>query len=115
LAVREALLQNPVALRRVLALILHEKVRSESLAIRHEANGITLHASSEGFKSAAFDRLREKREKLDPFSKEHIVEDVEAYEQLEKLPAAKLNALIDHLIVDCITSHLQRQTTLVKL
>jgi len=115
LAVREALLESPVALRRVLALILHEKVRSESLAIRHEANAITLHASSDGFKSSAFDRLREKREKLDPFSKQHYVEDVKAYEQFAKLPAAKLNSLIDHLIVDCITSHLQREMPLVKL
>jgi len=115
LAVREALLENPATLRRVLALILHEKVRSESIAIRHEANAITLHASSEGFKAAAFDRLREKREKLDPFSKQLHVEDGKAYEQLAKLPAAKLNALIDHLIVDCITSHLQRETALVKL
>lgn len=114
LAVREALLQNPVALRRVLALILHEKIRSESLAIRHETNGITLHASSEGFKSAAFDRLREKREKLDPFSKQHYVEDRKAYQELARLPAAKLNALIDYLIVDCITTHLQRKTALVK-
>ena len=114
LAVREALIQNPATLRRVLAMILHEKVRSESLAIRHEANGITLHASSEGFKSAAFDRLREKREKLDPFSKQHHVEDGKAYEQLAGLPAAKINALIDHLIVDCITADLQRETTLVK-
>jgi len=114
LAVREALLQNPAALRRVLALILHEKVRSEALAIRHEANGITLHASSEGFKSSALDRLREKREKLDPFSKQHYVEDEKAYEQLAKLPAAKLDALIEHLIVDCITAHLQRETALVR-
>lgn len=114
LAVREALLQNPVTLRRVLALILHEKVRSESLAIRHEANGITLHASNEGFKSAAFDRLREKREKFDPFSKQPYVADEKAYEQVAKLSAANLNALIDHLIVDCITAHLQRETALVK-
>ena len=39
LGVRQALLGNTVARRRVLALLLHEKVRSEALAIRHDANG----------------------------------------------------------------------------
>jgi ParB family chromosome partitioning protein len=113
LAVREALLASAPARRRVLALILHEKVRSEALAVRHDANGITLSATREGFSSAAFDRLQEKRSKLDPFQKEHSVEDASAYERLSKLSAAKLDALIDILIVECITAHLQRRTELV--
>lgn len=113
LAVREALLNDVPARKRVLALILHEKVRSEALAVRHEINGTTLHAMSDGFSSGAFDRLREKRTKLDPFRKEHSVEDVHAYEALEKLSASKLDALIDLLVVDCITAHMQRRTDLV--
>jgi ParB family chromosome partitioning protein len=113
LAVREALLKDSSARKRVLALILHEKVRSESLAVRHEANAITLHASSDGFSSSAFDRQREKRAKLDPFEKEHFVEDRKGYEQLGKLSVSKVDALIDLLVVECVTAHMQRQTELV--
>ena len=112
-AVREALLKHTAARKRLLALILHEKVRSEALAVRHDANGTTLHASSEGFRSPAFDRLREKRAKLDPLEKQHFVEDREAYEQLEKLQASKLDTLIDLLVVECVTAHMQRPTDLV--
>jgi ParB/RepB/Spo0J family partition protein len=113
LAVREALLSSAAARKRVLALILHEKVRSEALAVRHEANGITLNAGSDGFSSPAFARLKERRAKLDPFQSEHVVEDRQGYEHVGMLSAAKLDALFDLLIVDCITAHMQRRTDLV--
>jgi ParB family chromosome partitioning protein len=114
LAVREALLKNNSARRRVLALILHDKVRSEALSIRTEPNGTTLHASrGDGFSSSAFDGLKEKRAKLDPFADEQFVEDRKGYEQLGKLSGAKLEKLIDLLVVDCITAHMQRRTELV--
>lgn len=113
LAVREALLKNVGARRRVLTLILHETVRSEALAVRHEPNGTTLHAASDGFVSPAFDRLRASRAKLDPFEKEHFVDDVHGYERLQKVSDSKLNALIDALIVDLMTAHMQRRTELV--
>lgn len=114
LVVREALLKNDAARKRVLALILHEKVRSEALAVRHEANGTTLHAEKgEGFTSPAFDRLREMRAKFDPFLKEHFVEELAGYEQIAKLKPAKLDELIELLIVECVTAHLQRPTELV--
>jgi ParB family chromosome partitioning protein len=114
LAVREALFKNNSARRRVLALILHDKVRSEALSIRTEPNGTTLHASQgDGFSSSAFDGLNEKRAKLDPFAGEHIVEDWKGYEQLGKLSGAKLEKLIGLLVVECITAHMQRQTELV--
>lgn len=113
LGVREALLKNASARMRILALILHEKVRSEALTVRHEPNGTTLHATSEGFSSEAFDRLREKRAKLDPFHNQYVIEDWQGYEQVGKLSASKINALIDLLIADCVTAHMQRQTRLV--
>jgi len=113
LAVREALLKNSTARKRILALVLHEKVRSEALAVRHEANGTTLHATSDGFSSAAFDELREKRVKLDPFEKQHFIEDVRAYDEIGELSAPKLEALTDLLVVDLITAHTQRRTELV--
>jgi hypothetical protein len=94
-------------------LILHEKLRSEALAVRRDPNGTTLHASSDGFSSPPFDRLRERRAKLDPFHKQHFVEDRQGYEQFGNLSNSKLDALIDLLTVECITAHLQRQTELV--
>lgn len=114
LVVREALLSNATARKRVLAMILHDKVRSEALAVRHEANGTTLHAEQgEGFSSPAFDRLKQKRAKLDPFADQFHVDDQLAYQQLGKMKPGKLDALVDLLIVDCLTAHLQRPTELV--
>jgi hypothetical protein len=116
LAVREALLNDDKARRRVLALILHDKVHSEALAMRHEANGTTLHAThGETFASAAFDRLAKLRAKVDPFAGEPYVEDATGYAKLCDLSPAKLDALIDLLIVEQITAHLQRKTELVHL
>jgi ParB family chromosome partitioning protein len=113
IAVREALLKNRPALKRVLALILHEKVRSDALSVRHDANGTTLHATTDGFSSEAFDRLRAKRTKLDPFEKDHYVEDCEGYDEFAKLSASKLEDLIDLLIAECVTAHMHRRTELV--
>jgi ParB family transcriptional regulator, chromosome partitioning protein len=114
LAVREALLENPSARKRMLALILHDRMRSEALSVRHDANGTTIHAvRSEGFTSQVRDRLSEKRAAVDPFKDEQFVEDREAFTRLGKLSAARLDALIDVLIVECVTAHLQRPTKLV--
>ena len=114
LAVREALLRDSAARRRVLALILHEKVRSEALAVRHDANGTTLCADhTEGFTSAALDALRQRRAELDPLADKHYVEDHDAYAALRALPDKQVNALIDLLTVECVTAHLQRRTELV--
>jgi ParB family chromosome partitioning protein len=114
LGVREALLKDASTRRRVLALILHEKVRSEALAIRHDANGSTVHADhSEGFTSPPLDAIRNRRAELDPLHDKHYVEDHAAYEAMQALSDKKLDSLIDLLTVECITAHLQRRTELV--
>jgi ParB family chromosome partitioning protein len=114
LALREALLKDATTRRRILAIILHEKVRSEALAIRHEANGSTVHAdNAEGFTSAALDGIRKRRAELDPLHDKHYVEDHAAYDAFQALSDKKLDALIDVLTVECITAHLQRRTELV--
>ena len=114
LAVRELLLKDDRARRRVLALILHDKVRSDALSIRHDANGTTVHADrAEGFTSTALDTLRKRRAELDPLHDQHYVEDHAAYEAVKRLSEKKLDALIDLLTVECITAHLQRRTELV--
>ena len=114
LAVREAVLKDATTRRRILALVLHEKVRSEALAIRHEANGSTVHAdNAAGFTSAALDGIRKRRAELDPLHDEQYVEDHAAYAAMQSLSDKRLDALIDLLTVDCITAHLQRRTELV--
>jgi ParB family chromosome partitioning protein len=116
LAVREALLGAPAVRKRLLAMILNEKLRCEALAIRHEPNGVSLHASQgETFKSEVYSRLSERRSELDPFFQEHYVKDDAAYQRLSKLPDAKIGRLIDLLLVDCLTGHPQRKTELIEV
>jgi len=112
--VREAVLKDAAARRRILAIVLHEKVRSEALAIRHDANGSTVHAdNAEGFTSAALDGIRKRRAELDPLHDKHYVEDHAAYDAFQALSDKKLDALIDVLTVESITAHLKRRTELV--
>ncbi|MGD0904729.1 MAG: ParB/RepB/Spo0J family partition protein [Terracidiphilus sp.] len=114
LAVREALLKDDNARKCVLAMILHDKVRSEALSVRHEPNGTTLHADhEEGFVSAALESLRQRRTQLDPLHDQRYVEDHAAYDAMRKLSDERLESLIDLLTVECITAHLQRRTELV--
>jgi hypothetical protein len=114
LAVREVLLGDHARRKRVLALILHDKMHSEALSIRHDANGTTVHAdNAEEFTSAALVKLREKRAELDPLQDRHYVEDLAAYDAIKGLSDRKLDALIDLLTVECVTAHLQRKTALV--
>jgi hypothetical protein len=114
LAVREALLKDAPIRRRVLALILHNKVRSEALSIRHDPNGTTVHADrTEGFSSSALDALRQRRTELDPLHGQQYVEDDAAYAALQALSDKKVDALIDLMTVECVTAHPQRRTELV--
>jgi ParB/RepB/Spo0J family partition protein len=113
LGVREALLADGPARKRVLALILHTKVRSEALSIRHGANATTLASQGEGFLSPAFDRIERQRTKLGPFAEMHVVDDRDAFVRLGELSDATVDKLIDLLIVDCLTIHLYRRTELV--
>lgn len=114
MAVREALLKDSATRKRVLAMILHEKVRSEALSVRRDANGTTVHAdNAEGFTSAALDAPRQRRAELDPLHDKHYVEDDDAYATLQALPDKQVNTLIDLLAVECVTAHLQRRTELV--
>lgn len=113
LAVREALLGSAIARKRVLAMILHDQVRSEALSIRHEPNGVTLHASEQAFTSPVFEKLKKRRAELDPLHDQPLLDDPEAYERFSKLSSAKLDALIDLLVVSCLTAHPLRRTGLV--
>jgi hypothetical protein len=114
LTVRAALLKDDAIRSRVLALILHDKVRSEGLSVRHDANDTTLHASrTEGFTSPLWDSLQKHREAVDPLAAKQCVQDIEAYRVVKALSAKKLDALIDVLVVECVTARLNRKTELV--
>lgn len=114
IAVREALLRDAAARKRVLALLLHPSVHAESLSVRHDPNAVTLSAE-QGTSSAAWSTLKAQQGKVDPFADDSFVRDeVEAYERVAKLSAAKLEALIDLLVVQCLTTHLQRGTKLME-
>jgi len=69
---------------------------------------------SEGFTSEAFTRLTEKHSELDPFVQDHFVEDQAGYRRLTELPDSRLGQLINLLVVECVTAHLQRRTELVQ-
>ncbi|HEY4329536.1 MAG TPA: ParB/RepB/Spo0J family partition protein [Phycisphaerae bacterium] len=115
LAVREALLQNPQIRKRLLVMLLHENVVSEALAVRHDSNGVTIHATrEEGFSSLVWERLTERHRKIDPFADSPMLSDAEAYAKVSKLSAAKLDALIDLLLVETLTAHTIRPTPLVQ-
>jgi ParB family chromosome partitioning protein len=114
LGVREALLKAGPTRKRILAMILHDKVRSEALSIRLDVNSTTINASNgEGFISTALDTLRHRRKELDPLRDMPCVSDRVAYTALTAMPDKELNSLIDLLTVECITAHLQRRTELV--
>lgn len=116
IAVRAAVLENPMVLRRLVALLLSDSVRgSDALAIRRDASAVTLAAEQDDFKSPAFDQLRQMRAKLDPLTGEAFVQDVDAYVRLSKIKNEKLDALIDLLAVECLTANLARATPLIGL
>ena len=114
IGVREALLNAPAARKRVLAMILHERVHSEALSVRHDANSTTITADhTEGFTSPALVALRRLRVDGDPFYDQHYVHDHEAYERLKTRTDEQLDVLIDLCTVEFLTAHLQRPTRLV--
>ena len=114
MAVREALLKAPAARKRILAMILHDKVRSDALSVRRLPNDSTMHATqTEGFASGAFTRLCEKRTELDPLAQNGFLDDAGVYARLGELSDARLGQLIDLLVVECLTAHLQHRTELV--
>lgn len=116
LGVRAALLKDRKARKRVMALLLHEKLRTGGLTVRHDANATDLHAdNSEGFASSVGETLRRRRAELDPFENDHALDATEAYQRLADMPDAQLDALIDVLTVQAVTASLHRPTELVAL
>jgi ParB family transcriptional regulator, chromosome partitioning protein len=114
LMVREALLKAPTVRKRLLAMILHDTLCSEALAVRHDPNAVTLHASHEQpFTSTAYEHLVRRRKELDPFSEERHIDDQGAFARLMDLPDGKVQHLIDLLVVETLTTHLHRGTVLV--
>lgn len=115
LAVREALLGSTTTLKRIVILALHPKVRRDALAVRSDANAVTLHAdNSDGFTSAALQAMRNRRIEIDPLNDAHSLNESEAYEKLRGLDEATLDELTRLLVVECITANMARVTPLVR-
>ena len=115
LAVREALLGSTTTLKRIAILALHPKVRRDALAIRSDANAVTLHAdNSDGFTSAALQATRIRRVEIDPLNDGYSLDESEAYEKLRGLDEATLDELARLLVVECITANMARVTPLVR-
>ena len=114
LAVRAALLGHPLASKRLLVMMLHEKVRSDALSIRHDPNGTTRYAdSTQGFDSPALQTLRERLAKDDPFKNESYLDDAAAYGTLVLMSEKELDTLIAVLVAQALTAHLNMPTALV--
>jgi len=114
LAVRRAVLDHSLTRKRLLVLMLHEKVRTDALAIRRDANGTTLHAGkTEGLASVPLDELRQRRGEVDPIAEGVWLAEDEAYERLVAMPEEKLDALIDLLIAETLSAHPARTTPLI--
>jgi len=116
LAVRQLLLHSRLACKRVLVLILHEKVRTEALAICHDSSATNAYVDkTQGFCCPALETLRAKRVELDPFGTESRMDECEAYVRLMTLSETQLDALIELLTAECLTAHLSNPTDLVCL
>ncbi len=114
IAVRHAVAAKALVRKRLLVLALHDKVRTDALAIRREANGTTIHAEGvETFKSQTFALLRSERNAIDPFKGERSIDEEKAYRKLSKLSEKALDRLIGTLIPDLLTGHGQRATPLL--
>ena len=116
LAVREAVLSNPVVCKRLLVLVLHDKVRQDGLAINGHSNNTTnLASAGEDIASDTFKTLRAKRAALDPIKgKMPSIEETDAYDAVATLRGKKLDRLIDVLLADCLTAHGPRTTPLIR-
>jgi ParB family transcriptional regulator, chromosome partitioning protein len=116
IAVRQAVLSSAIVRKRLLVLALHDRVATDAIAIRHHANGTTLHAeASDTLKSQAFAEQGAKRNAVDPFKGDRIIEEDKAYHKLAKLSEKELDRLIAALIADCLTGHGQRATPLLTI
>jgi ParB family chromosome partitioning protein len=114
IAVRHAVAANALVRKRLLVLALHDKVQTDALAIRLEANGTTIHVEgSETIGSETFAKLRSQRDAIDPFKGEQSFDEADAYRKLCKVPEKVLDRLIAVLITDCLSGHGQRETPLL--
>jgi len=113
-AVRDAVQRNAHLSKVLVAMALHDKVRSEAMAIRLDVNDSTLHAEHhEGFACEAKDRLDKLRAEFDPFAQKPIASDLEAFDILTKLSDEKLDALIAVQAIGLLGNTMRRATDLV--
>lgn len=116
LAVREAVADQPLVIKRLLILALHDKVHAHGLAVRSTTNVTTGCADRGGMcRSDSHDARELARREIDPFAAEHHVDDAEAYRILCDLKPQQLDHLIEVLTVGLITAQAARPTPLIGL
>ncbi len=116
LAVREALACDPLARKRLVVIALHDKILQDALTPRRTMTGAGLHAErAEGFQSTLLDAQRARRKETDPFPADKWTDEVEAYQKLQTLSEAQLDALIGVLLVESLTASLSEDTALIRL
>ncbi len=116
LAVREALGRDAHARKRLLVMVLHDKIGRDALALRRVATGAGLHAErGDEFKSSLLEMQRAHRRDVDLFADDQSVTEVEAYQRLGTLSEEQLDAMIGVLVVEFLTASLTEPTPLVEL
>jgi len=114
LAVRKALLENPLACKRVLLVALHDKVKKEAIALRHDTNGTNVYVEhTPAITSPALDWLRKHRQAVEVFTELSFFDEGEAYARIARLSEARLDKLIAVVTAESLTSHPQHRPKLM--
>lgn len=114
LAVREALMDDPCARKRLLIMALHDNVGREAIMVRTHATGADLHADTSGeFRSAMREAQIQRRAEVDPFVNLTTLSEVGMYERLKDLSEPELDALLATLTVRILTNRLESRSPLI--
>lgn len=116
IAVRYAVSQDALVRKRLLVLMLHERVHADALTVQRITNPTLQHAGKrEGFRSEALDAQREWMSAMDPLEPKVHFSEEDAYRTIALLTEEQLDALIDALVVECLGGNILRATPLISL
>ncbi|MFT3686406.1 MAG: ParB/RepB/Spo0J family partition protein [Phycisphaerales bacterium] len=116
IAVREAVADQPLVMKRLLVVALHSHVRREGLAINTNANSTTCLGDQGGMsKSDAHDARQLALREIDPLATQHFASETDAYEAVKHLREKRLDQLIEALTINLLTAHPARSTPLIQM
>ena len=114
IAVREALAADRIARKRILVMVLHDRIERDAIMLHRHTHGADAHSRTQGFVSSILDAQRERRNSADIVAQEESVSEVEAYERLCSLTEEGLDALIDTLTLDVLRANTNKPTPFVR-